>query len=172
MCYMITRNTQGRKLCTGVKCAPQYPIVRAAAAQKGYEEANAPSMFCPPTLDAQCVVFDAATSNLFICLPHKCRLLVCKVGSGRKMGRKTWELGSPMPMSALITRRIDRAPIALVGVHRILQLAFRKSKPLFPWTQNTKLTTSIESCENVHNSHDRVCSENVAQHINNYLSVH
>lgn len=41
-----------------------------------------------------------------------------------------------------------------------------------PWTQNTKLTTSIESCENVHNSHDRVCSENVAQHINNYLSVH
>ena len=69
MRYMITRNTQGRKLCTGVKCAPQYPIVRAAAAQKGYEEANAPSMFCPPTLNAQCVVFDAATSNLFIC--HK-----------------------------------------------------------------------------------------------------
>ena len=132
MCYMITRNTQGRKLCTGVKWAPQYPIVRAAPAQKGYEEANAPSMFCPPTLNAQCVVFDAATSNLFICLPHNCRLLVCKVGSGRKMGRKTWELGSLMPMSALITRRIDRAPIALVGVHRILQLALRKSKPLFP----------------------------------------
>ena len=41
-----------------------------------------------------------------------------------------------------------------------------------PWTQNTKLTTSIESCENVHNSHDRVWTENVAQHINNYLSVH
>ena len=33
---------------------------------------------------------------------------------------------------------------------------------------------SIEYCENVHvrNFRGRVCSENVAQHINNYLSVH
>ena len=37
---------------------------------------------------------------------------------------------------------------------------------------DTEYKTSIESCENVHNFHGRVWTENVTQHINNYLFVH
>ena len=90
----------------GVKCSPQYPIVRRrqAGLKKGHKEANTRPMFCPqPQMLYVC--FCALNHfNHYICLKRSFWLSLYLCGF-----EGTCEGGITPPISALITQTTDRS---------------------------------------------------------------
>ena len=102
----------------GVKCSPQYPIVRRrqAGLKKGHKEANTRPMFCPqPQMLYVC--FCALNHfNLYICLKRSFWLSLYLCGF-----EGTCEGGITPPISALITPTTDPSNHCL-GVGRSCSL--------------------------------------------------